>query len=97
MTLEQKHLYEPDDRPMRIETTPAVKTTETYVLQHFVKVSHTEELRSKGKEREKACKKRGTANDSKTTNTGITRNKHQLQHQTIITHHNKGVGKGNLP
>ena len=68
---------------MRIETTPAVKTTETYVLQHFVKVSHTEELRSKGKQTEKAGKKRGTADDSKTTNTRITRNKHQLQHQTI--------------
>ena len=94
MTLEQKHLYEPDNRPMRIETTPAVKTTETYVLQHFVKVSHTEELRSKGKEKEKACKKRGTADDSKTTDIRITRNKHQLQHQTIITYHNKAVGKG---
>ena len=67
---------------MRIETTPVVKTTETYVLQHFVKVSHTEELRSKGKQTEKAGKKRGTADDSKITNTRITRNKHQLQHQT---------------
>ena len=75
---------------MRIETTPVVKTTETYVLQHFVKVSHTEELRSKGKQTEKAGKKRGTADDSKTTNTRITRNKHQLQHQ-----HNKAVGKEN--
>ena len=53
MTLEQKHLYEPDDRPMRIETTPAVKTAETYVLQHFVKASHTEELRSKRKREKK--------------------------------------------
>ena len=50
---------------MQIETTPAVKTTETYVLQHFVKVSHTEELRSKGKQTEKAGKKRGTADDFK--------------------------------
>ena len=32
---------------------------------------------------------------SKTTDTRITRNKHQLQHQTIITYHNKAVGKEN--
>ena len=62
---------------MQTDTTPAVKTTESYVLQHFVKVSHTEELQSKEKEREKACKKRGTTNDSKTTSTRITQIKHQ--------------------